>query len=68
MKHQLDSSVVRSVEETGRGTMIVEFVKGGRYEFFDVPASVLREFVAAESAGKFFNERIRGQFREEPRT
>jgi hypothetical protein len=60
--------MIRAIEETGRGTMIVEFTNRGKYEYFGVPANVIAEFVGANSVGKFFNENIRGKYREEPRT
>jgi len=68
MRHEVQSSMISAIEETGRGTMIVEFVNRGKYEYFDVPASVIQEFVDAPSVGKFFNQNIRGQYREEARS
>ncbi len=68
MRHEVQSSMIRAIEETGRGTMIVEFTNRGKYEYFGVSADLIHEFVDAPSVGKFFNERIRGQFREEFRS
>lgn len=68
MRHVVNSSMIKAIEETGRGTMIIEFTQRGKYEYFDVPSSVIREFVEAPSVGKFFNENIRGQYREEYRS
>ena len=68
MRHEVQSSMISAIEETGRGTMIVEFVNRGKYEYFDVPLEVIQEFVAAPSVGKFFNQNIRGQYREEVRS
>lgn len=68
MRYELNSSSISAVEETGRGTMIVEFANRGKYEYFDVPANVIREFIEADSVGKYFNQNIRGQYREEQRT
>jgi len=48
--------------------MIVEFVNRGKYEYFDVPLEVIQEFVAAPSVGRYFNQNIRGRYREEART
>lgn len=67
MKHEVQSSMISSVEETGRGTMIVEFKGGAKYEYFDVPLDVINGLVEAPSVGRFFNENIRGQYREEAR-
>ena len=68
MRYEVQSSSVKAIEETGRGTMIVEFHKGGKYEYFDVPLDLIQEFAASDSVGRFFNERIRGNFREEARS
>jgi hypothetical protein len=68
MKHEVHSTSIKSIEETGRGSMIVEFRNRGKYEFFDVPLETINEFVNASSVGRYFNEFIRGKYREEPRT
>lgn len=68
MRHEVQSSMIRAIEETGRGTMIVEFTNRGKYEYFGVPADTIQEFVNASSVGKFFNENIRGKYREEFRS
>lgn len=66
MKYDVQSSSIRSIEETGRGTMVVEFHKRGKWEYHGVPLNVIMEFVNAPSVGRYFNENIRGQYREEP--
>lgn len=68
MRHEVQSSMIKAIEETGRGTMIIEFTSRGKYEYFGVPATLIQEFVNAPSVGKFFNENIRGQYREEFRS
>jgi lysyl-tRNA synthetase class 2 len=68
MRHEVQSSSIKAIEETGRGTMIVEFHNRGKYEYFDVPADVIRAFVEAPSVGRFFNENIRDEYRNEPRS
>lgn len=68
MRYELNSSSISAVEETGRGTLIVEFVSRGKYEFFGVPQEVIQGLVGSNSAGRFFNENIRGQYREEKRS
>jgi hypothetical protein len=40
-----------------------EFRNGGVYEYFDVPARLVEELLAASSLGAFFNARIRESFR-----
>lgn len=41
----------------------VEFHRGGTYRYLDVPASVYREFLAAESKARYYNNRIKGKYR-----
>jgi hypothetical protein len=48
--------------------MIVEFHNRGKYEYFDVPADVIQAFAEAPSVGRFFNENIRDEYRNEPRS
>jgi len=42
--------------------MSVRFAHGGWYTYFAVPASTYEAFVAAESHGRFFHERIRDKY------
>jgi len=65
MRHEVQSSMIKAIEETGRGTMIVEFTNRGKYEYFGVPTDTIHDFINSNSVGKFFNENIRGQYREE---
>ena len=44
-------------------TLQVEFQGGRIYQYFDVPESIFREFLAASSKGGFFHESIKGFFR-----
>ena len=37
--------------------------RGGTYDYFDVPAAVVREFVSAPSLGRFVNWRIKPRYR-----
>ena len=69
MKYAVQSSSIKTIEETGRGTMIVEFTGGRKHEYFDVPLEVILAFVnSSSSVGRFFNENIRGKYREEKRS
>lgn len=40
----------------------IEFVRGAIYRFLDVPPSVYRELLAAESKGHFIAEKLRGKY------
>ncbi len=48
--------------EEGRQRLVVRFTDGGEYAFVGVPGEVHRSFVDAPAKGRFFSERIRGQF------
>lgn len=41
----------------------VEFLNGGRYQYYDVPAQVAQDFEKAESKGVFLAHCIKGHFR-----
>jgi len=44
------------------GELIVQFSNSTRYTYKDVPRSLIKEWDEAESAGKFFASRIKGQY------
>jgi KTSC domain len=44
-------------------TLEVEFLKGGVYQYFDVPQAVYEEFISAESKGKYLADQIKGNYR-----
>jgi hypothetical protein len=41
----------------------VEFLNGGRYQYYDVPEQVALAFEQAESKGAFLAHSIKGRFR-----
>jgi hypothetical protein len=61
---EISSSVIARVayDETSR-TLIIEFRSGTFYDYFDVPESIYRELLSAESAGNYFAENIRDIYR-----
>lgn len=61
MKTTVASSLIASVEwneETHQ--MIVHWCKGGQQAYENVPKEVYEEFVNAESVGKYYNQKIKG--------
>ncbi|MBS1797414.1 MAG: KTSC domain-containing protein [Acidobacteria bacterium] len=42
--------------------LVIRFVSGGLYEYSEVPADVYEALMAAESKGRFFRSRIRGEY------
>lgn len=58
------SSNVASIRYDSEQSLLeVEFLNGGRYQYFDVPEQVAQEFEQAESKGVFLAQRIKGHFR-----
>lgn len=60
---ELKSSNLRAAEyDPFMKTLILRFHTGGDYEYIDVERELFDELVKAESAGKFFHQRIRGKY------
>jgi hypothetical protein len=59
----LDSTLLKSqAYDPATGTLEIEFLKGGTYQYFNVPAKAHAEFLAAESQGKHFLTKIKGAY------
>lgn len=59
-----DSSTVARfdyVKETK--VLIVEFKHGGRYNYYDVPATVFESMKVAPSKGRFLAQNVKGLYR-----
>jgi len=67
MQRQLvSSSSIRSVGYDSAARLLeIEFQSGGTYQYFDVPESVYRELMKAESQGLFFHDHIRDKYQYE---
>jgi hypothetical protein len=48
--------------DSERRLLELEFDNTSVYQYFDVPAEVPAELLAAHSKGRFFNQRIRGRY------
>ena len=60
----VDSEAIAEIRyDDERSTMLVRFVDGEWYSYFDVPPGVHKAFVAAESHGRFFQSHIRDKYR-----
>jgi len=44
------------------GTLTIQFVERGTYEYYDVPTTVWIALKSAGSKGKYFNDNIRGLY------
>ena len=62
-RQSVDSSAISSVGYDERKSMLeVEFQSGSVYDYLEVPPKVWKDFLKAPSKGRFFSQRIRGQF------
>ena len=60
----VDSSMIASIGYDASSEVLeVEFTSGSIYQYCDVPASLHRGIMKAESHGRYFNEHIREIFR-----
>lgn len=41
----------------------IEFINGAIYRYFEVPPSLYRSLIAAESKARFYDQNIRGKYR-----
>ena len=46
-----------------RHVLEIEFVNGGIYRYLDVPYSVYRDLISAESKARFYDFNIKGKYR-----
>jgi hypothetical protein len=51
--------------DAGTRQLYLKFHSGKVYRYFEFPAHLYDEFLAAESQGKYFRTHILGQFRDE---
>lgn len=59
----VQSRALRAVAyDRGARTLTVKFVSAEVYEYFEVPASIYDDLMAADSKGTYFQRNIRDQF------
>lgn len=64
--HDLRSTTLATADyDPDRETLDVKLRTGRVYRYFEVPASVFDELLAAKSAGRYFNTKIRDRYRAE---
>ena len=61
MFNKLNSSSLESVRRTG-DTLTIKFTDGREMNYHKVPASVHLGLIQAPSAGRYFNQYIRGRY------
>lgn len=59
MKHKIYDSGIKTIEETGRGSIIVDFEGSGEVEYLDVPQNTIDALIGASSVSIYFNYYIR---------
>ena len=57
------SMIERICYDDDEGSLSIRFRETGRYLYHGVPAELYEGLKAAPSAGRYFNERIKGRFR-----
>jgi hypothetical protein len=61
--HWIESSSIRAVGyDSDHARLVVEFIGGGTYVYYGVPASAYQELLAAESAGRYVNTTIKPRY------
>ena len=59
----VESEAIAQIEyDPPARTLFVRFTNGEWYSYAGVPPRVAADFVAAESKGRFFQDRIRGRY------
>jgi hypothetical protein len=62
-RHPVESSALAAVGYSKRlRALEIEFRRGGTYRYLDVPATVHRQLLAAESKAGFYNRHVRGKY------
>lgn len=65
--NSVKSSLIKAIGyDEEHETMVVEFKKGGKYEYSLITPEIWREFQSAESFGAYFVANIKGNFPHKP--
>ncbi len=60
---RITSEAIAQIEyDAATRTLFVQFTSDGWYGYLNVPAAVHDAFVAAESHGRFFQDRVRDRY------
>ena len=63
-RQSVQSSVIAKVGYSKRRHILeIEFVNGAVYRYFDIPLSVHRDLMSAESKARFYDSKIRKHYR-----
>ncbi len=60
----VESSAIATIGYSKRRHALeIEFINGATYRYLDVPNSLYRKLIAAESKARFYDQNIRGRYR-----
>ena len=63
-RQEVQSTAIAKVGYSkGRHLLEIEFINGAVYRYFDVPLSVYRDLMSAESKARFYDSNIRKHYR-----
>lgn len=63
-REPVDSSNIATIGyDVDSETLEIEFLRGGVYQYFDVPEQVYEDIISADSAGKYLNSNVKGVYR-----
>lgn len=57
------SNIARFAYDSASSVLVVEFLKGGTYNYYDVPEAVFEQMKAAPSKGQFLAQSVKGVYR-----
>jgi hypothetical protein len=61
----VSSSMIREVETTDDGNLVVVFNTGKVYKYNNVPDDIKKDMLNADSVGKYFSENIKNKYEHE---
>ncbi len=63
-RQRIESSAIAKVGYSKRRHILeIEFVNGAIYRYLDVPSSMYRDLISAESKARFYDFNIKGKYR-----
>ena len=57
------SNIERFAYDEAGSMLIVDFIKGGTYNYYDVPQAIFDQMTAAPSKGQFLAYNVKGVYR-----
>jgi hypothetical protein len=57
------SNIARFTYDEANSVLIVDFIKGGMYNYYDVPPTIFEQMKAASSKGQFLAQNVKGVYR-----